>query len=937
MNSVKIILLFLSLIFITNLNAQKSFSLEDKIPIDSKVTIGKLENGLTYYLRYNKKPEKRVFLRLVLNAGSILEEENQKGLAHFVEHMAFNGTKNFAKNEIINYLESIGMRFGADVNAYTSFDETVYMIEVPTDSLEMVVKGIQILKEWASNVSFDSTEIEKERGVIIEEWRLGRGANARIFDKQAPVLFRNSKYAERLPIGEIEIIENFDHETLKKFYKDWYRPDLMAVVAVGDIDQDWLEEKIKGVFSEILKSKEEKERIIYPLPDTDEVLFSINSDVELPQTSISLYYKFPVSKIETVNGYREELIENLYNGMLNSRLAELTQSAEPPFLYAYSGKGNFIRSKNFYVLGAIPKEDSILVALKSLLTEAERVRQTGFTQAELKRQKSEMLRGMEKRFNERANTNSNVFMNQYTRHFLAANSIAGIEYENELAKSIVPDISIQEVNEIVGSLISDKNYVVLVSAPEKENLKLPGEEALRQTINEVKKNQLSAYKEELQDAPLVESKLAMVKIVDENKIIEELEITELDLANGVKVILKPTDFKKDEILFRAFSDGGSSLVDDKDYIPAATAVSVVTQSGIGKMSLVELQKMLKGKIVNVSPYIAELAEGLTGSASPKDMETMFQLIYLNFISPRLDSISYLSYKTKLENYLKNRDKDPQSAFQDTITSVISQYHPRRMPWTMETLNKLNADKSFQIYKDRFADASDFTFIFVGNFDVDSIKPFIQTYLGNLPSINRNESWKDLKIVPPAGIIRREVLKGIENKSLVNLFFSGDFEWSPWEVHKFSAMIEAMKIKLREIIREEMSGTYGVSVNQMLQKNPIEKYMASISFGCDPSRVDELVKSIFDQIDSLKTFPIDESYLIKVKETQRREWEVNLKENNFWVNRLWTFYLYDYDLEDFYQYAERIDRLNPEIIQESVNKYFNKENYIEVVLKPEQKN
>jgi len=390
-------------------------------------------------------------------------------------------------------------------------------------------------------------------------------------------------------------------------------------------------------------------------------------------------------------------------------------------------------------------------------------------------------------------------------------------------------------------------------------------------------------------------------------------------------------------LFRAFSDGGSSLVDDKDYIPAATAVSVVTQSGIGKMSLVELQKMLKGKIVNVSPYIAELAEGLTGSASPKDMETMFQLIYLNFISPRLDSISYLSYKTKLENYLKNRDKDPQSAFQDTITSVISQYHPRRMPWTMETLNKLNADKSFQIYKDRFADASDFTFIFVGNFDVDSIKPFIQTYLGNLPSINRNESWKDLKIVPPAGIIRREVLKGIENKSLVNLFFSGDFEWSPWEVHKFSAMIEAMKIKLREIIREEMSGTYGVSVNQMLQKNPIEKYMASISFGCDPSRVDELVKSIFDQIDSLKTFPIDESYLIKVKETQRREWEVNLKENNFWVNRLWTFYLYDYDLEDFYQYAERIDRLNPEIIQESVNKYFNKENYIEVVLKPEQKN
>jgi len=936
MNLLKIISLFLFINLAAALYAQKNISLEDKIPIDSSVTIGKLENELTYYLRYNKKPEKRVFLRLVLNAGSILEEENQKGLAHFAEHMAFNGTKNFAKNEIINYLESIGMRFGADVNASTSFDETVYMIEVPTDSLEMVVKGIQILKEWASNVSFDSVEVEKERGVIIEEWRLGRGANARIFDKQAPVLFKNSKYAERLPIGGKEIIETFNHETLKKFYKDWYRTDLMAIIAVGDIDKQWLEEKIKLVFSEIPKPLEEKERIIYPIPDHEDVLFSINSDVELPQTSISLYYKYPVSKIENVKDYREVLIENLYNGMLNNRLSELTQKPEPPFIYGYSSKGNLVRSKSIYVLGAMPKEDSILVALSALLTEAERVRQTGFTQAEFKRQKSEMLRGMEKKFNERENTNSNAFVNQYVMHFLAQNPIAGIAYEYDLAKSLLPDISLEEVDGLASSLISDENYVVLVSAPEKENLKLPSEEALRQTIRDVKKTSLTAYQEELKDAPLVETNLAMVKIIDEN-IVEELGITELELENGVKVILKPTDFKKDEILFRAFSNGGSSLIDVQDYIPAATAVSIVTQSGVGKMNLVELQKMLKGKIVNVSPYISELAEGLSGSASTKDIETMFQLIYLNFISPRLDSSSYLSYKTKLENFLKNKDKDPQSAFQDTITSILSQYHPRRMPWKLESLNQLNPEKSYQIYKDRFADASDFTFIFVGSFTIDSIKPFLQTYLGNLPSINRKENWKNLEIVPPTGVIRREVFKGIENKSLVNIFFSGDFDWSPWEVHKFSAMVEVMNIKLREIIREEMSGTYGVGVNQMVQKYPIEKYMASISFGCDPNRVDELVQSIFDQIDSLKRSPIDESYLVKVKETQRREWEVNLKENNFWVNRLWSFYLYDYDLEDFYEYVERIERLNPEIIQEGIKKYFNEDNYIRVVLKPEQKN
>lgn len=932
----KLILLFLSLIFISNIYGQKNSSLDEKLPIDSSVTIGKLENGLTYYLRNNQKPEKRVFLRLVLNAGSVLEDDNQQGLAHFVEHMAFNGTKNFAKNEIINYLESIGMRFGADVNASTSFDETVYMIEVPTDSLDLVVKGLQILKEWAAEVSFDSTEIEKERGVVIEEWRLGRGANSRIFDKQAPVLFKNSKYAERLPIGKKEIVESFDHETLKNFYRDWYRPDLMAVIAVGDIDKNWLEEKLKNIFSEIPESVDQKERVIYPVPDNEDALFSINSDVELPQTSISLYYKFPVKKVEYVNDYKEILIENLYNTMFNSRLSELTQKPEPPFLYGYSGKGNFIRSKNFYVLGAIPKEDSILVALNVLLSEAERIRQTGFTETELNRQKSEILRGMEVRFNERDNTNSNVYMNQYTLHFLSSNPIQGIANEFELAKSIVPRITLNEVNELATSLIKEKNYVVLLSAPEKENLKLPSENDIRATINAAKKNKLAVYKDELQNDALIDHRLDMAKIIEENKI-DELGITEIKLANGVKVLLKPTDFKKDEIIFRAFSDGGSSLVDDQNYVPASTAVSVVTQSGIGKMNLIELQKYLKGKIVNVSPYIGELAEGINGSASPKDIETMFQLIYLNFVSPRLDSNAFLAYKIKLENFLRNKDNDPQSAFIDTVNSILTQYHPRRLPWTMETVNKLNPEKSLEIYKDRFADASDFTFIFVGSFDVDSIKPYIQTYLGNLPSINRNESWKDVRIVPPTGIIRREVLKGIEDKSIVNIIFSGDFDWSPWETYKFSSMIEVLNIKLREIIREEMSGTYGVSVNQMLQKYPSEKYTSSVSFGCDPKRVDELVKTIFDQIDSLKTYPVDESYIDKVKETQRREWEVNLKENSFWANRLWTFYLYKYDLEDFYDYADRIDKLNSEIVQESVNNYFNIENYIEVVLKPEQRN
>lgn len=936
MHQVKSYLLFICLILTSFIYSQKNFSTDEKLPLDSNVTIGKLENGLTYYFRYNKKPEKRLFLRLLVNAGSILEDENQQGLAHFVEHMAFNGTKNYAKNEIINYLESIGMRFGADVNASTSFDETVYMIEVPTDSLDTVLKGIRILKEWASNVSFDSTEIEKERGVIIEEWRLGRGANMRIFDKQAPVLFKNSRYAERLPIGKKEIIESFDHETLKKFYQDWYRPELMAIVAVGDIDENWLEEKIKEVFSEIPKPKNKLERKLYDIPDHKDVLFSIESDVELPQTSISLYYKFPVSKIESIQDYRENLIEDLYNGMLNSRLSELTQKPEPPFLYGYSGKGNFIRSKNFYILAAVPKEDSVMTALKAILSEGERVRQNGFTESELARQKAEIIRGLETRFNELEKTNSSVYMNQYTAHFLSSNPIPGISYQYELAKLLLPEINLNQVNKLSGKLITDTNYVVLLAAPQKENLTLPTAENLNQVIANVKKTELTVYKDEVSSESLIDKKLEKTAIVDENKI-DDLGLTELKLVNGIRVILKPTDFKKDEILFRAFSAGGSSIVSEKDFIPASTAASIITQSGVGKMSLVELQKFLKGKIVNVSPYIGELAEGINGSVSPKDIETMFQLIYLNFVSPRFDSSSFLAYKTKLENYLINKDKNPESVFRDSVNSILSQHHPRRIPWTLKTIDELDPEKSMKIYKDRFADASDFTFIFVGSFDADSIKPLIQTYLGNLPSINRNETWNNLNILPPKGKIYKVVFKGIENKSLVNILYSGEFDWDFWNIHKFAAMVDVMNIKLREVIREEMSGTYGVNVSQMLQKYPAERYLASISFGCDPNRVEELTKTIFEQIDSMKTFVLDDIYINKVKETQKREWEVNLKENNFWVNRLWTYYLYDYDMDEFYEYPKRIDKLNSEIIHEEINKYFNSDNCIEVVLKPEQHN
>lgn len=908
-------------------------TLDKPLPLDTAITKKTLKNGLTYYIRKNVKPEKRAELRLVINAGSVLENDDQQGLAHFVEHMSFNGSKHFKKNELINYLESIGMRFGPNLNAYTSFDEIVYKLQVPTDNDTMLKKAFQILQDWAQYLSFENEEIDKERGVIREEWRLSRGADARMRDKQLPVLFKDSRYAERLPIGQIAVIDTFKYETLKNFYCDWYRPNLMAVIAVGDFDNDKIENLIQKYFSPLFNPKKLRERVASPVPDNEQTLFSIVTDPEATGSSVELYYKLNIEPEKTELDYRRMLVETIFNNLFNGRLDELTKQAEPPFLQGYSVKGRFIRSREFYLLGAAVEENGIEKGMKALLTEAKRIQQFGFTASELKRNKTEMLRGIEQAFRERDKTRSATLASEYIRNFLIDEPLPGIEKEMELYQKYIPTIQLEEVNQLGATWMTDKNRIILVSAPEKSGVKVPMESDLLAIIDTVQCESLTAYDDKVSNEPLIAQAPIKGKIIKETKN-DNLGITELTLSNNVQVILKPTTFRNDEVLFTAISPGGNSLVPDEDYICAVTSIPVIHQSGLGNFSEIELNKKLAGKIVSVNPSIGETFESLSGSASPQDIETMFQMIYLLFTAPRKDSLAYLAYRAMLKSNLENRNVDPGEVFRDSIRVALAQHHFRARPWSLELMKEMDLNKSMKIYADRFADASDFTFVFVGNFDVESIKPMLEAYLASLPALNRNESWKDVGIRPPKGIINKEVKKGIEKKGAVHFSFTGSFKWILENRFDIQSVVSYLRIKLREEIREEKGGTYGVSVDFSVSHYPNEEYEIIIEFGCDPARVEELTTYVFKAIDDLKKNGPAETYVSKLKEMYSREYEVNLKENKYWLNNLQFFTFHKEDPIAILMFPQLVGKLSAQSIQTAANLYLDTNNYVKVVLYPE---
>ncbi|RRA98050.1 M16 family metallopeptidase [Larkinella rosea] len=909
--------------------------LKQPIPFDPDVKVGKLPNGLTYYIRKNAEPKNRAELRLAVNAGSILETDDQQGLAHFMEHMAFNGTKNFPKNELVSFLQSSGIRFGADLNASTGFDETVYQLPVPTDSARLFERAFQILEDWAHNVTMDPTEIDKERGIILEEARSGRGAGQRMREKYYPLILNNARYTYRLPIGKDDIIKTFKPEALQRFYKDWYRPDLMAVVAVGDFDVAQVEGMIREKFGRIPAVNNPKPRLKYPIPPHKDTKIAIVTDPEQPNTMVQIMYKRPEIKEKTLYDVREAIKRVLFNSMIGNRINELTQQSDPPFLGGYSNYGGFLGDQDAFSSYVVAKDGNVNRAVTAILDENARVDRFGFTETELERAKKQYQKYVDRAYRERDKTRSTSYVSEYVENFLHGDIPVSISFYNDFTKKYLNGITVGDVNNLAKQFITTENRVVVIMAPEKDKAKLPTEKEILALIDNAGKN-LTAYVDKTLDKPLL-STLPVGNPVTSEKEIKDINVTEWTLRNGVKVVLKPTDFKNDQIIFSANSPGGTSIYNDKDFESARFASPLTQMSGIGEYSQIQLGKYLTGKTVSVSPYIGETTEGFSGSTTPDDLETALQLVYAYFTAPRKDPDVIRGFLSNQKSALQNQQATPtpQKVFQDTVQSLLGAYHYRRLPMTPDRLEKVDVDRAGAIYKDRFADASDFTFFFVGNFKEKDMKPLIEKYLGGLPVTNRKENYRDLGIRIPAGKIEKTVVKGLEPKSTVQLVFSGDFVWNTDNTTQVDALAEVLEIKLIETLREEESGVYGVSVNGAYSKIPAQRYTLRIGFGCAPENVDKLIARTLAEIDKLKQNGAESKDIDKFKAETRRETELQLKQNGFWLGYLSNQYFNNDAPDEILHEAEFLKQVTPESTKQAANLYFGK-NYIKLLLVPERK-
>ena len=907
--------------------------LDAPVPLDPAVRQGVLSNGLTYYIRTNVKPEKRAELRLVVDAGSILETDEQRGLAHFVEHMAFNGTKRFEKQELVNYIERIGMRFGPDLNAYTSFDETVYMLDVPTDDAKIVDTAFQILGDWASAISFEQIEIEKERGVVIEEWRLGRNAGGRIFDKQAPLVFHGSKYAERLPIGKKEILEKAPAEQLRRFYRDWYRPDLMAVIAVGDFDPAQIETLIRREFAGLPKPVAAPPRDEFAIPDHAQTLTSVATDPEASWISVEVDFKRPRVEYDTVRDLRQSLVDSLYDSMLNARLGELGREANPPYQMAFAGAGPLGRSKSAYRIYARVNSGGVERALTTLLTEAKRVEKHGFAETELARAKTNVLRGIDRQYEDREKLESERFATQYIQHFLDDRPAPSIEWRRDLYHQYVPEITLAEVNARAGQWITEANRVILVSGPDKKEAAIPDEAKVLAVFDDANAVEVTPWVDRVRDEPLVAQEPKGGKVIEE-KTFADVGVTSWKLSNGPLVLLKPTDFKNDEVLIRGFSPGGRSLSPEAIDVAARISGAMVNQMGAGNFDPTELRKALTGKVVSVTAFMSDLSEGIQGAASPKDLETAFQLLYLRFTGARRDEKAFSSAMSNLRGQLDQREAAPEYWFSKKMTETLTMDHPRRRQFTAADLAPVTLDQVLNFYRDRYADASDFTFTIVGSFELGSIRPLVEKWIGGLPSTGRKETWRDFGVKEPEGVQKVKIEKGIAPRSTVRLVFHGDAKWSLDESHQLQSLADILRIRLREELREDRGGVYGVGVSAGLTRWPEEEYTFNVSFSADPARVDELVGAVLAEIRKLQAEGPAEDYVNRVHEMQRRQREVELKQNGFWAGQVEYLSMNRLGFEEIGRHDQRIAAVSRESMRDAARKYLDESRYVLGVLEPE---
>lgn len=902
------------------------------VPVDPNVRIGKLENGLTYYIRHNAMPEKQADFYIAQKVGSILEEDNQRGLAHFLEHMCFNGTTNYPDNLLREYLETIGVKFGANLNAYTSIDETVYNISnVPVVRETVVDSCLLILHDWANDLTLDHEEIDKERKVIHEEWRTRTGAMMRMYETVFPIIYKDSKYAYRLPIGTMEVVDNFPYQALKDYYEKWYRPDQQGIIVVGDIDVDKVEEKIKKMFSPIEMPENAAERVYFPVPDNDEPIIAVAKDKEQQVPMIYLFHKHEAVPNEQKNnmGYLVmNYMSSMIGNMLNARLTELTQKPQPPFIQAMAEDGDYLvaKTKGAFIGFAVAKEDGILTSTEALMTEIERVRQFGFTASEYARAKADYLRVLESAYNEREKMRNSQYVNEYVRNFIDNEPIPGIENEYAIMNQVVPNIPVEAINQMVKQLIGEKNIVLSVFCPEKEGMKYPTEEELKAVIEKVRSAKLEAYVDKVSDEPLMKETPAGGKVVKTEDGVFGSKV--LTLSNGVKVVLKKTDFKADEVRMQAFSTGGNSMFDDKDAVQFKLMNQVAGLGGLGNFSNVDLDKVLAGKMASASAYVNSITEGISGSCSPKDMETMLQLTYLRFTAPRMDQDAFDSFITRNKAALANAEADPNTAFSDSINVALYDRHPRTAPVKAATLDKIDYNRVMELYKDRFADASDFTFIMVGNIDEETAIPLIEKYLGSLPSIKRNEKFRDVNPDIRKGLYENNFVREMETaKSSVLMVASGKCKYNQKNIVMMSMLGQLLNILYTQTVREEAGGTYGVSCSGSLNKYPEAEGVFQIFFDTDPQRRAQMVELINKGIqDFIAKGPKAED-LSKVKEYMLKTFQQNQKENSYWMGVMKTMLWEGVDMNAGYEATVNAVTIND--LKKFAKDFFGQKNMIEV--------
>ena len=910
-------------------------SLADTIGLDARVRTGVLTNGLRYYIRVNHKPEKRAALRLVVNAGSTVEQDDQRGLAHFNEHMNFNGSEHFKPEEVVAYLQSIGLRFGADANAYTSFDETVYMLEVPTDRDTLMDRGLTVLSDFAGRATLSDKEIDKERGVVLEEWRRGQGAGERMSRKQIPMIYHGSRYADRLPIGLPEVIEKAPYERLRALYHDWYTPDRMAVVAVGDFDADAMEAKLRDHFGSLKVPKGSLPTPVYDIPPHAETLVSIATDREATGSGVTVMWKRPLEPLVTANDYRRSLLSRLYAGMLNSRFSEIAHRADPPFLSAGGGSDEIGRTRQTWELSASVKDGGIEAGLLSLLEEAARVRSHGFLPVEFDRARDRIRAGYERSYAERDKTESDSFAQEYVSNFLTHEASPGIEAESALAKSLLASITLDEVNALGPKLMPDDNRVILVTAPEKVGSTVPSEAALRAVLDKAKTLAPAAWVDATAGKVLMAKRPVPGKVTAKREV-PELGATVLTLSNGVEVWLKPTTFKADEIVFSATAPGGLSLIDSTSFTTAWVASSAVNDLGVGGFTSTELQKLLAGKIARAGVSFGPYSQGVNGSARPADLETALQLAYLAITRPTRDAAGFTALKQRFHAFLTDRANSPEQVFSDSVTAInTGNFYMNRPPSAAE-VDAVQLDDVLAFQKARFANAADFTFAFAGNFNVDSIAPLLARYLGSLPSKGkRTSAFAARGPYYPMGVQDIKVRKGVEPKSNTQLtFFTTGQPIEELDMYRGRVAASILTDHLRQTLRELLGGTYSAGAG-FGTLAPLPGYATtSIRFGCDPARVDTLITAALNEVKGLREQGPSATDLQKQQEIERRELEVSLQQNAFWTGSILTSLQFGIDPRRIAHRRERIEGLTTDSLHETFRKYFPLDRRTVITLVPE---